>query len=118
MTNIERVPIRELKRFKKYGDVFTQIGYNPNTNLYLYKRVGKGVKGHPQKQFDIISYEVVKGREFADQNGNVVKVYPCSSDFGVYALYFQSEELATWCCEIGFDAYKEWKQRTRAEKRK
>ena len=67
--------ISELKTFKKFGEVFTQVRNNPETGWWLYERVSKyGTK----------SYEVVKGKKHKNPNNTIVHVYPSNEDWGTY----------------------------------
>ena len=72
--NIEELPTE----FKKFGDQFTQIGYNEVTGMYLYKRV---------RPTGMTYYEVFKRRI-----GNVYRqvdkpcvLYPTNEAFGIWA---------------------------------
>jgi len=72
--------IRELRNeFIKQGDMFIQEGYNPNTQMYLYRRL---IGGNP----DIVYYEV-----FKKKIGHLYKSpekcirYPGNEDFGKWA---------------------------------
>lgn len=68
-------PIDEIFEFKKYGDTFTRIAYNPATDVFIFQRVtDKGrVKGR------VLSLEVVKPRI---KQGT--RCYPSADDFGKY----------------------------------
>ena len=70
MEKIFRKDISEIKTFKKYGEVFTQIKNNPETGWWLYDRGD--------------CYEVVKGKPKKNPNGEIVLVYPSDSDWGKY----------------------------------
>ena len=87
MKDINYKDIRELKTFEKYGDVFTQERYNPNTGMFLYKRTNKE---DPTK----ISYEVVKGRRRKLPEGKEVLTYPVTSDWGIYGLSIGDNKYA------------------------
>lgn len=87
MKDINYKDIRELKTFEKYGDVFTQEKYNPNTGMFLYKRTNKE---DPTK----ISYEVVKGRRRKLPEGKEVLTYPVTSDWGIYGLSIGDNKYA------------------------
>ncbi|MDH6343157.1 hypothetical protein M2480_001783 [Parabacteroides sp. PFB2-12] len=75
--------IRELpKEFTKNKEVFTQIGYNPETQVYLYKRT------FPR---GAVVYEVFKRR--INKRFNCVS-YPGDEAFGFWALTFPKYEQA------------------------
>ena len=70
MDKIFRKDISEMKTFKKYGEVFTQIKNNPETGWWLYERP--------------THYEVVKGKPYTNPSGEKVFVYPSDNDWGIY----------------------------------
>lgn len=72
-----RKDISEVKTFEKYGDVFTQVSYNPETGWYLYERVNK-------EDHDRSHYEVVRGKRYVNPDGKAVMVYPGERDWGTY----------------------------------
>lgn len=68
--NIIRKDIRNVKTFKKYGEVFTQIRSNPETGWWLYERKN--------------AYEVVRLKKFRNYDGSVVYTYPTENDWGIF----------------------------------
>lgn len=62
------------KSFTKYGDTFTQIAHNPILNTYLYERTNSEGKNN--------SYEVIKPKKRINPDGNIIEIYPSSSDWG------------------------------------
>ena len=75
--------IKELKKeFIKNKERFIQIGYNPQTEVYLYKRIFPG---------GAIVYEVF----------NYVS-YPGNNAFGYWALTFPKYEQARYYLDNGF----------------
>jgi len=79
--------VRELeKKFTKNGETFTQVAYNPDTQIYIYKRE------HPA---GMVAYEVFKRRvekHFKMQGSYVA--YPSDNAFGNWALYIVKYEEA------------------------
>lgn len=79
--------VRELqKEFTKNGEKFTQIAYNPDTQIYIYKRE------HPA---GMVAYEVFKrkiNKHFMMQGSYVA--YPGDNAFGKWALYIVKYEDA------------------------
>ena len=73
---IIRKDIKDMKAFEKFGDLFTQIGNNPETGWYLYERVNKeSGKKH---------YEVVKGKKHKNPDGSIVYAFPSTELWGTY----------------------------------
>ena len=77
--------IKELKKeFIKNKERFIQIGYNPQTEVYLYKRIFPG---------GAIVYEVFKRK--INKRFNCVS-YPGNNAFGYWALTFPKYEQARY----------------------
>lgn len=80
--------IKELREeFKKYGDKFTQMGYNPETEMYLYKR---------KLPAGVTYYEVFKrriGHEYKQTDKKCI-TYPGNEDFGQWAKCCRSLDMA------------------------
>lgn len=76
-------PIKELeKEFTKNKEVFTQVGYNPETEVYIYKR---------EFPRGAIVFEVFKRR--VNRRFNCVS-YPSNEAFGYWAMTFPKYETA------------------------
>ena len=83
--------IKELKKeFIKNKERFIQIGYNPQTEVYLYKRIFPG---------GAIDYEVFKRK--INKRINCVS-YPNNNAFGFWALTFPKDEQARYYLDNGF----------------
>lgn len=83
--------IKELKKeFIKNKERFIQIGYNPQTEVYLYKRIFPG---------GAIVYEVFKRK--INKRFNCVS-YPGNNAFGYWALTFPKYEQARYYLDNGF----------------
>lgn len=83
--------ISTMVNFEKFGDIFKQIKYNPQTNLYIYERCHKDGTAR--------NYEVVQGVKVTNDDGNVVYKYPDSSNWGIYGLTFMTLKQ----CEYAFN---------------
>lgn len=80
--------------FRKFGDTFTQIAYNPATEMYLYRREQPG---------GIVYYEVFC-KQFQQKLG--YDIYPRSSIFGFgCALCIRGVDYdkAEWYLNNGFE---------------
>ena len=83
--------IKELgKEFIKNKERFIQIGYNPQTEVSLYKRIFPG---------GAIIYEVFKRK--INKRFNCVS-YPGNNAFGYWALTFPKYEQARYYLDNGF----------------
>lgn len=64
-------PIDSIVEFKKWGNTFRRIAYNPITDVFLFKRTSSEGR--------VVCYEAVKPRI-----RNKTRCYPSAEDFGVY----------------------------------
>lgn len=80
MKEIYATPINERKEFTFDGDTLRQREHNETTGLWLYERYNN--KGR------LVGYELVKGKNRKQPNGEVVQIYPSSEDFGRYGWAF------------------------------
>ena len=73
ISQIESRAIDGIFEFKRWGDTFTRVAYNPDTDVFIFRRVNS--------QGRVICLEVVKPRPHKG-----VRCYPSSEDFGVYGF--------------------------------
>ena len=79
MRDIKTRPIDELRAFTKWNDTFTRIAYNPETDVFIFRRTNK--------DGNVTCYEVVKPRL---RDG--IRCYPSSDDFGTFGFCFANSE--------------------------
>lgn len=76
---IKYTPIDDIMSFRKWGDIFTRIGYNEEKDIFLFERTTP--EGHP------IAWEVVKPRPIRG-----VRTYPSSAAFGIWGKCVSATE--------------------------
>jgi len=77
-----------LKEFVKLGDKFTQMGFNEQTQMYLYKRVlSCGVT-----YYEVFRRKLRVGVKY--NSGKEYEVYPSDENFGVWAKCCSNYESA------------------------
>ena len=79
MIGIKRIPIDDLCAFTKWNDTFTRIAYNPETDVFIFRRTNK--------DGEVTCFEIVKPRL---RDG--IRCYPSSDDFGIYGFCFSTSK--------------------------
>ena len=98
---ISLTPISEKKEFTKWGELFTQVDYNPETGLYLYSRS----KPNKDEEIKVSSWEVVKGKPHKNPDGSTILAYPGTNDWGKWGKSFKLEPNARLCFNLGFEKW-------------